>query len=190
MLSLNLDKEGEGAGLFFDLSSSEAAGTRAPPGFQGELKPYQEKALSWMLSREGADIDVGIDMTHVPYWWDAHTDLGLGHPLMVNTDLSFVAWKRRVEKRCRGGILADEMGLGKTIMVIALLLAHRPQRNEKTLIVAPLTLVRQWREQLQKFAPELRVHVTHESRLTEPKLAACDVVITTEGKIRSEGRGK
>jgi SNF2 family DNA or RNA helicase len=40
--------------------------------------------------------------------------------------LNFVVYKRNVEKRCNGGILADEMGLGKTIMIIALILAHRP----------------------------------------------------------------
>lgn len=53
------------------------------------------------------------------------------------------------------------MGLGKTIMVIALILAHRPTPNCKTLIVAPLSVIKQWRDQIMKFAPHLTVFVVN-----------------------------
>lgn len=68
-----------------------------------------------------------------------------------------MVWKRNVEKLCKGGILADEMGLGKTIMMIALILANRPNDKCQTLIIAPLTVVKQWKDQLALFAPSLRV---------------------------------
>ena len=45
------------------------------------------------------------------------------------------------------------MGIGKTIMIIALILAHRPDKKCKTLIIAPLSVVSQWESQLNKFAP-------------------------------------
>jgi SNF2 family DNA or RNA helicase len=51
------------------------------------------------------------------------------------------------------------MGLGKTIMMIALILAHKPSVNCQTLIVAPLSVVKQWKTQLSKFAPSLNVLV-------------------------------
>ena len=58
-----------------------------------------------------------------------------------------------------GGILADDMGLGKTIQVIALL-SHlkRSQKLEKpVLIVVPLTVLFNWKNELQRFAPPLKV---------------------------------
>jgi SNF2 family DNA or RNA helicase len=101
-------------------------------------------------------------MRHIPFWWDSGTELGLKEDFFVNTYLRFILWKRKVYKQCCGGILADEMGLGKTIMIIALILAHRPTSNCKTLIIAPLSAIKQWADQIKKFAPYLRVHVINE----------------------------
>ncbi len=55
-----------------------------------------------------------------------------------------------------GALLADDMGLGKTIQVIAWLLASSSQ---PALIVAPLTLLANWRHELARFAPSLKVYV-------------------------------
>lgn len=47
----------------------------------------------------------------------------------------------------RGGILADEMGLGKTIQMLSL-----TQRNQKrTLVVCPVSIMHQWRDECIKF---------------------------------------
>ena len=75
--------------------------------------------------------------------------------------MNFVVYKRNVEKRCNGGILADEMGLGKTIMIIALILAHKPDKSNQTLIIAPLSVIKQWKDQIKKFAPSLRVLIVN-----------------------------
>ena len=58
-----------------------------------------------------------------------------------------------------GGILADDMGLGKTIQVITLLLKLKTENRLKkpALIVVPLTLIFNWWEEIQKFAPETKV---------------------------------
>ena len=53
-------------------------------------------------------------------------------------------------------LLADDMGLGKTVQAVAalrILRANRAIRN--CLIVAPATLLNQWRGELHKWAPEL-----------------------------------
>ena len=57
-------------------------------------------------------------------------------------------------------LLADDMGLGKTIQVIAALRILIVQRTiETVLVVAPAAVLDQWRQELLKWAPELRVMV-------------------------------
>ena len=48
---------------------------------------------------------------------------------------------------CRGGIVADEMGLGKTITMIATMIVNFQMPN---LVVLPVALIEQWKEQIQK----------------------------------------
>ncbi|WP_335869490.1 DEAD/DEAH box helicase [Bacillus sp. 2205SS5-2] len=60
-----------------------------------------------------------------------------------------------------GGILADDMGLGKTLQSIALLLAEkeRSEDSKPALIIAPASLVYNWKNELEKFSPTLRSEV-------------------------------
>jgi SNF2 family DNA or RNA helicase len=54
---------------------------------------------------------------------------------------------------CRGALLADDMGLGKTIQLLALI-AHCLENDphiEPFLIVAPVSLLENWREEIEKF---------------------------------------
>ena len=74
-----------------------------------------------------------------------------------------VEWLSFLTKHGFGALLADDMGLGKTIQVIAWILQTlaRPSRLIKpsVLVVAPLTLLSNWRHELAKFAPGLAVYV-------------------------------
>ena len=63
-----------------------------------------------------------------------------------------------------GACLADDMGLGKTLQVIAWLSHLHAQGAldaRAALIVAPASLITNWQEELQRFAPQLRVVVMH-----------------------------
>ena len=54
-------------------------------------------------------------------------------------------------------LLADDMGLGKTLQVIAALRILYVQRAiQSALVVAPASLLDQWRQELAKWAPDLR----------------------------------
>jgi len=69
-------------------------------------------------------------------------------------------WLRTIESCGFGGILADEMGLGKTLQIIALLQAVKEEGNlQSALIIAPVSLVYNWKAEFQKFAPQLRVQM-------------------------------
>ena len=65
-----------------------------------------------------------------------------------------------------GACLADDMGLGKTLQVIAWL-AHLERKGElgegkgTALIIAPASLLANWRQELARFAPQLRVVSLH-----------------------------
>ena len=97
-------------------------------------------------------------------------------------------WLRLLGDLGVGGILADDMGLGKTVQAIAMLVSEREDTATDeigpTLVVCPMSVVRQWSAEIERFAPGLRVHSHHGlGRLTGEALAhaarSSDVVITS-----------
>jgi non-specific serine/threonine protein kinase len=93
------------------------------------------------------------------------------------------------------------MGLGKTIQVIDLLLERkrnrRPGSDGPSLLVAPASLLGNWRQELARFSPSLRVFIAHSSeceaadlarRASDPQrqFAEFDLVITTYGLVRRQ----
>jgi uncharacterized Zn finger protein/superfamily II DNA or RNA helicase len=89
-----------------------------------------------------------------------------------------------------GSLIADDMGLGKTVQVIAMLLRLKEdgalKGDQKALVVVPTTLLTNWCKEINRFAPDLRVHVYHGSLRKMPPLADADVLLTTYGVLRSE----
>ena len=128
------------------------------------------------------------------------------------------AWLKYLQMNSFGGCLADDMGLGKTLQTIAMLqyckdtftyerevsikpqaqadlfTALSPQAEQKTvshpvsLIVVPTSLVHNWRNELRKFAPGIKLYEhTGTTRTKSPTaFAPFDVVITTYGTVRND----
>ena len=127
-----------------------------------------------------------------------------------------VKWLWFLQSLGLGACLADDMGLGKTIQVIALLLrlkhgterepsrlaaapksrdaGEQPSRADSpTLIITPASLIANWKSELARFAPTLRVAFAHPSetpaaewrdeaagkKFTERR----DVIVTTYGNV-------
>ncbi len=92
------------------------------------------------------------------------------------------AWLWHLYRHDLGGILADEMGLGKTLQALAFLSARAGQ---PALVVAPASLLENWRRECARFTPELRTLVHHGGRRAadEAAFAACDLVITSYGTL-------
>jgi SNF2 family DNA or RNA helicase len=98
-----------------------------------------------------------------------------------------VAWLAFLESLGLCGCLADDMGLGKTIQVIARLL-HEQDRHDRqppTLLIAPTSVLGNWRKEIERFAPRLETLVHHGAdRCREPEAFAAaardkDVVIVS-----------
>lgn len=88
-----------------------------------------------------------------------------------------VAWLANRMQEDEGAILADDMGLGKTIQTLSVL--------EKTsLVVAPTSLLYNWKTEATRFRPDLKVHVFHGSERTWDDHA--DLILTTYGLLRQE----
>lgn len=67
-------------------------------------------------------------------------------------------WLRTIEDYGFGGILADDMGLGKTLQTISMFLATKSDENvNKALVVCPASLVFNWVNEINHFAPEIKV---------------------------------
>lgn len=58
-----------------------------------------------------------------------------------------------------GCILGDDMGLGKTLQIIALLLLEKNKNRQGSLVIAPATLLENWRREIYSFAPSISVYV-------------------------------
>ncbi|WP_071393324.1 DEAD/DEAH box helicase [Bacillus tuaregi] len=114
-----------------------------PGDFHGELRPYQQLGMSWLLF---------------------------------------------LRKYGFGGCLADDMGLGKTVQLISYLLKVRDEEPEAgpALIICPTSVLGNWQKELERFAPELNVHLHYgPGRLKEDEFTAAvreaDVVLTSYG---------
>jgi hypothetical protein len=90
-------------------------------------------------------------------------------------------------RHCVGGILADAMGLGKTVMLLALILKDKELSRKKpqgktTLVVAPLSLVSQWEEELAtktQLTHQVYYADTAKGGIRAGSFDGVDVVVTT-----------
>ena len=89
-----------------------------------------------------------------------------------------------------GGCLADDMGLGKTIQVLGVLsMSRRHKQSGTDLLVVPASLLDNWRLEMERFAPAIKVLIAHPSRIPSSELKqlpsneidAHEAIITTYG---------
>ncbi len=105
-----------------------------------------------------------------------------------------VKWLLTLATLGLGGCLADDMGLGKTVQVISLILLLKRNGERGTalrgphLLVLPASLLANWKAELERFAPSLRVFIAHPSAGKTPSsppdtLPELDVVLTSYGSV-------
>jgi superfamily II DNA or RNA helicase len=92
-------------------------------------------------------------------------------------------WLQFLREYDLGGALADDMGLGKTVQALAHLLAEKEagRMDRPSLVVAPTSLMGNWRQEAEKFAPTLKTLVLHglDRRNDFEKIREHDLVVTS-----------
>ncbi|MEG2354198.1 MAG: SNF2 helicase associated domain-containing protein [Clostridium sp.] len=96
-------------------------------------------------------------------------------------------WFKTLDHFGFGGILGDEMGLGKTIQTIAFLLSNK---NSHSLIIAPTSLVYNWRREVEKFAPTLKIGIVNSEKVLRYDIIdnykKYDLLITTYNLAKND----
>ena len=92
-------------------------------------------------------------------------------------------WMQFLRRMGLAGILADDMGLGKTVQALAHILAEKEagRLSRPALVLAPTSLMHNWRREAEKFTPGLSVLVLHgpNRAMHFEQLADYDLVLTT-----------
>jgi SNF2 family DNA or RNA helicase len=148
------------------------------PGLDGDDSPIEISAGEWLQSvLEKLKDPMRIGERSLPA--ELKADL---RPYQVQG----FQWLSFLAELGFGGCLADDMGLGKTVQMIAFFLECKKYGiNAPQLVIVPTSLIENWKAELTRFAPTLRVGVLHPSGLSaqeaREKLSGLDVLITTYG---------
>jgi len=84
------------------------------------------------------------------------------HDRLYNYQRQGIAWMWNLYRQGFGGMLADEMGLGKTVQAAAFMACLKfTGQGSRFLVVAPVTLLEQWRRELHEWSKEtgLAAHI-------------------------------
>ena len=97
-------------------------------------------------------------------------------------------WLNYMDKLGFGACLADDMGLGKTVQVLAYLEKLRKSKGRRhCLLVVPASLLGNWQNETEKFAPSLEYQILHgktsEKLGEEYKESDVFLTITTYGMV-------
>ncbi len=113
-------------------------------------------------------------------------DLGLKVHLR-NYQVLGVKWLSMLAHYGIGGILADDMGLGKTLQTIAFL-SGSLKENQTALILAPSSLIYNWQDEFEKFAPHLDVVVSYgqKSKRVEVLEEQHQITVTSYASFRQD----
>src|SRR6185437_3238145 len=92
-----------------------------------------------------------------------------------------LGWLQFLRRHGLGGILADDMGLGKTVQTLAHLVIEKQQGrlHKPSLIVAPVSVLGNWQQEIRRLAPELGSLILHGAKRKESFAAidSADVIL-------------
>jgi SNF2 family DNA or RNA helicase/uncharacterized Zn finger protein len=149
----------------------QVALTEEYDGAKIELGKKARKLMRTLLDSEETQVPKGLKATLRPY------------------QLRGYEWMYKNARLGFGSVIADDMGLGKTLQVIATLLKLKEDgrlEKQKALVIVPTTLLTNWENEIQKFAPDLNAHIYHGANRKLAPLQEADILLTTYGVARTE----
>lgn len=102
------------------------------------------------------------------------------------------AWIDFLYQHRFGACLADDMGLGKTVQTIGFLFKYLQDRKRaaavgtSVLIVLPPSLVFNWFDEFERFAPDIKVMEANSRRAFRAALGKAEVLLTTYDRVRMD----
>ena len=157
-----------------------------------DLQAHERLQALFAEEYEGAPVSLGDDLRQLIEQWRNAPPPEVPDSLLATLrpyQLRGYGWLYSNAQLGFGSIIADDMGLGKTLQVIAVLEKLRVDgelQEAKALVIVPTSLLGNWRREVEKFAPELRVHIYHGSQRTIPESNTYDILLTTYGVARTE----
>lgn len=155
---------------------------------------FEEK--DFLLEKNDAFIDL-VDRMIDPSITEYNLPSGIKADLR-NYQVTGYKWLRTLADHSLGGILADDMGLGKTLQSIVYIESIMEEykmdkiQNEKLLflIVCPTSLIYNWQDEIENFAPHLRsVVITGAPKERQEFIEAsdhADILITSYPLMRRD----
>ena len=197
--------------VFVPRKSESISNFPAVQELKSELYPFQKRAVNWLLSREGVLAESVDKNARAPTCGFVCTEDTKNEACWINFFLGIVTTHENLLQEglssLRGGILSEEMGLGKTVEMIALVCLHQYQPQVSagsvsalqacpaTLIITPPSILHQWKSELQKLAPDLKVMQYEGLRHGSPEngdpnhllhFQSHDVILTTYNVLAQE----
>ncbi len=181
-----VQRQAQAGGVSFGEAMRMLSGAR----LNGDDEGFEDERPDWSEVIAGKWLSSRLDALRSPELRsDIEANAGLSAELRPYQKVG-VQWLSTLRSLELGGCLADDMGLGKTIQVLGLLsLSQRNKEQGTDLLVVPASLVDNWRLEIERFAPGLKVLIAHPSRISSLELRklpkkqvdAYDAVITTYG---------
>ena len=99
-------------------------------------------------------------------------------------------WLQFLRTHSLGGILADDMGLGKTLQTLAHVLVEKQagRLDRPALVIAPVSLMGNWKREANRFTPDLKVLVLHGAERHEAAadMATHDLIIAPYSLLKRD----
>ncbi len=95
-------------------------------------------------------------------------------------------WLRYLHQNSLGGCLADDMGLGKTLQAISMLAEIYPKEKMNSLVVMPRSLLFNWENEIQRFAPQLSCCLYYGQDRDFEQARKNQVILTTYALVRND----
>ena len=140
---------------------------------------HQNVAISWLLEREEKGRSYGVvgwNKEEEPdgfTWW--RSSWGFIKLTAASPDNIVGGYP------CKGGILCQSVGAGKTYELIKLteIQKKRLVTTKPTLVIVPTSMLSVWKQEVEKFSPDLKCILYHGSRRRKINCSEYDIVITS-----------